>query len=213
MKVKILKKKKNKMEFVLEGATISFANALRRVMISEVPTLAIEWVTIKSNSSSMFDELLAQRLGMLPLLFDPAKFNFQSDCKCKKKGCPLCQVTFVLERKGPCIAYSGDLKSSNKAVKPTDPGFPLIDLLDNHEIKFEATACLGIGKEHAKFQAANAAFQNYPEMNGKEINKDPKAFLFKIESISGLPTDYIVSTAAEVLEGKAKEFKKEAAKL
>lgn len=213
MKVNITKKRKEKMEFVLKEVSVSFANALRRIMISEIPVLAIDWLEIRENTSPIFDEMIAQRMGLLPLSFDPTKFNRQEDCKCKGKGCHSCQVMFALEKKGPSVVYSGDLKSSNKAVKPAHPGFPLVELLKGHRLKLEAVARLGIGKEHAKFQAANAAYENYPEFKGKEINTNPTGFLFRIESISSLPTTYIVSRAGEILEDKAKTFKKEAAKL
>jgi DNA-directed RNA polymerase subunit D len=213
MKVKITKKGKDRIEFILEGASVPFANALRRTMISGVPVLAIEWVDITENSSAVFDEIIAQRLGLIPLVFDPSKFNFQEDCKCRGKGCPLCQVVFALEKQGPGTVYSGDMKSSNRGVKPSDPRFPIAELLGNQKIKLEAVARLGTGKEHAKFQAANAAFQNYPEFRGKDINTQPDKFLFSVESVSGLQASYIISRAGEILEEKAKEFKKEASKL
>ncbi len=212
MDVRITKKGKEGVEFVLGGATVSFANALRRTMISGVPVLAIDWVDIEQNTSAVFDEILAQRMGLIPLSFDPSKFSFQGDCSCKGKGCPLCQAVFAVEKKGPGTVYSGDMKPSNKAVKPTSPEFPVVELLESHAVKMAATARLGTGKEHAKFQAANVAFQNHPEMNGEEINTKPDKFLFRVESISGLPAEYIVSKAAEILEEKAKEFKKEAVK-
>jgi DNA-directed RNA polymerase subunit D len=163
MKVKVLRKKGSTLVFELDGASPAFANALRRIMISEVPVLAVEWVDIHENSSILFDEIIASRMGLIPLRFDPGKFVMPGDCKCGGKGCPLCRAVFALEKNGPGIAYSGDLKSSNKNVKPTSPDFPIVELLKNHSIRLEAVAQLGTGKQHAKFQAANAAYQYYPE--------------------------------------------------
>ena len=213
MKVRIAKKRKEKLEFILEEASTPFANALRRIMMVEVPVLAIDRITVTENSSPLFDEMLAQRLGLIPLLFDPDKFNFRDQCKCDGKTCPSCQVVFALEKKGPGIAYSGDLKSSNPSVKPTDPGFPVVELLDGQKVTLEATARLGTGKEHARFQAANAVFENHPQAKEEEINTKPDKFLFRVESISGLAPEDIVSKAAEILEEKARAFKKEAADL
>lgn len=257
MKVKIIEKKGGKLSFLLEDSTPAFANALRRVMTSEVPTMAIEWVEMRENNSALFDEVIAHRLGLIPLRFDPKKFNLADDCECEGKGCPLCQVVFVLESTGPCIAYSGDMKSSNREVKPTDPNFPIVELLKGHRIKFEAAAKLGAGMKHAKFQAANVAYQYYPELavaqgaphkdldrgvkacpkgalsmkgskpvldpelcnlsgscgaasNGAiKVEGNPAKFLFRVESVSGLDPEYIVYKAAEILESKAKEFRKE----
>ena len=177
MKVQVLKKKGDTLVFVLDGVTPAFANSLRRIMISEVPTMAVEWVDFHKNSGVLFDEIISHRLGLLPLTFDPDKFNLKEECKCGGKGCPLCEVVFALEKKGPVTVYSGDLKSSNREVKPIDNGFPITDLLENQEIKLEAKAQLGRGSEHAKWQAANSAYQYYPEIEvskgcpAKDINR------------------------------------------
>jgi DNA-directed RNA polymerase subunit D len=174
MKIKILRNKGHNLEFVLEGVTPAFANALRRIMVAEVPTLAVDWVDIEDNNSVIFDEMLAHRLGMIPLVFDPKKFNYQEDCKCEGKGCPLCQAVLALEKDGPSIAHSGDLKSSNREVKPTDPRFPIVELLRGQRVKLNAVAKLGTGSEHAKWQAANASYQYYPELKESSASGVPK---------------------------------------
>jgi DNA-directed RNA polymerase subunit D len=171
MKVQVLKKRGDTLVFVLDGATPAFANALRRIMVSEVPTMAVEWVDFHQNSTIMFDEVISHRMGLIPLEFDPRKFSLKEECKCGGKGCPVCEVVFAIDKKGPCMVYSGDLKSSNKLVKATSPKFPIAELLKNQELKFEARAQLGTGREHAKWQAANAAYQYYPEI---EVSKDAK---------------------------------------
>lgn len=53
--------------FSLIGIDASIANAFRRILISEVPTLAIEDVFIHNNTSIIQDEVLAHRLGLIPL--------------------------------------------------------------------------------------------------------------------------------------------------
>ena len=164
MKAKIISKKGDKLVFVLDEASPAFANALRRVMISEVPTLAVDYIDIRENSSIIFDEMLAHRMGMIPLVFDPKKFNFTEDCKCGGKGCPLCMVVFAINKTGPCTVYSGDMKSSNREVKPTDPRFPIVQLLKGQQLVVEAVAKMGIGKQHARWQAANVGYQYYPEL-------------------------------------------------
>ncbi len=171
MKIQVLRKKGSTLVFVLDGVTPAFANALRRIMISEVPTMAVEWVDFHKNSSILFDEVISHRLGLLPLSFDPSRFSMKEECKCGGKGCALCEVVFAVDKKGPAMVYSGDLKSSNKAVKPTSPAFPIVELLANQDLKFEARAELGTGRQHAKWQAANAAYQYYPEL---EVSRDAK---------------------------------------
>lgn len=208
MKLKVAKKGKDAIQMTIDGITPSFANSLRRIMIAEVPTLAIEHVDITKNNSALFDEVLAHRLGMIPLVFDPKKFNAPGECSCRGKGCPSCQVVFAVEKSTPGMVTSGDLKSSNKAVKPTDTGFPVVELLDNQQLKLEAIAQLGRGADHIKWQAAIASYGYEDDAKG-----NPKTFTFTVESTSGLPPEEIVAQAVEILEGKAAEFKKEAAKL
>lgn len=56
------------------GIDAPLANALRRIMMAEVPTMAIEMVTIFQNTSIIADEVLAHRLGLIPILADPLDF-------------------------------------------------------------------------------------------------------------------------------------------
>lgn len=66
------------MEFDLIGTYPAFANAFRRLMLSEVPSMAIEKVMIKNNTSIIQDEVLAHRLGLIPLKADPRNFEYRS---------------------------------------------------------------------------------------------------------------------------------------
>jgi len=168
LKIKIISKKGDTWRFLLENSTPAFANALRRIMMSEIPNLAIEWVDFHDNTSALFDEVIAHRLGMIPLQFDPKKFNFAGECKCKEKGCPLCQVVFSVEKSGPSMVYSGDMKSSNRSVKSVNPDFPIVKLLKGQKLKLEAIAVLGTGKDHAKWQTANVSYQYLPQLEVKD---------------------------------------------
>lgn len=61
--------------FDLIGIDAALANAFRRILLAEVPTMAIEKVFILNNTSMIQDEVLAQRLGLIPIRADPRKFN------------------------------------------------------------------------------------------------------------------------------------------
>lgn len=71
-----MKQYKNYLEFDLIGCDTSFANALRRVVISEVPTMAIETVFVMNNTSVIQDEVLSHRLGLVPIHADARKFDY-----------------------------------------------------------------------------------------------------------------------------------------
>jgi DNA-directed RNA polymerase subunit D len=172
--VKILQKSDEKMSFLLKDVTPGFANLLRRIMIGEVPTMAIEWVDFHKNSSVLWDEIIAHRLGLIPLTFDPKFYNLPDECKCEGKGCSQCQVVLSCDRVGPGVVYSIDLVSNDERVKPKYDKIPIVELLEGQELKFEAIAQLGLGKEHAKWQAANVGYQNVPviKVNEKKLKKN-----------------------------------------
>ena len=66
---------KNELVFELIGVDVSFANALRRIMIAEIPTMALEHVYLWNNSGLIHDEVLSHRLGLVPLNVDPRLFD------------------------------------------------------------------------------------------------------------------------------------------
>ena len=73
----ITKRSANFLEFDLIGADASYANALRRLLIAEVPTMAIEHVYVMNNTSVIPDEIFSHRLGLVPIRADPRHFDFK----------------------------------------------------------------------------------------------------------------------------------------
>jgi len=62
--------------FDMIGIEAPLANALRRILLAEVPTMAIERVVLFQNTSIIQDEVLAHRLGLIPICVDPRLFQF-----------------------------------------------------------------------------------------------------------------------------------------
>lgn len=172
MKIEILEKSDSKIKFILSGVKSSFAGALRRIMMSEIPTMAIEWVDFRRNGSVMPDEVLANRLGQVPLTFDKKAYNLPKACKCKGEGCSRCEAKLTLKKKGPAIVYSDDLKSSDKSVKPIIEKVPIVELFDGQELQLVATAQLGTGKDHSKWKGAVVGYKNLPKIKIGQINQN-----------------------------------------
>jgi len=226
MNVDIIELSESKAKFVLSGVSPAFANALRRSMIAEVPSLAIDDVNIYENTSVLFDEVIALRLGLIPLKTDLNSYVLRSECKCEE-GCPRCQVSLMLSAEGPKTVYSGDLQSAR----------------------------LGKGKDHVKWQPAVACgYKNLPkivisgcdgcgacvdvcpkgilELNKKvavkdeikcslcrlcekacesgaiKINTDPASFVFSVEADGSMPCTEMILRAAEEIKKKAKVLTK-----
>ncbi|MDO5847093.1 MAG: DNA-directed RNA polymerase subunit D [Methanocorpusculum sp.] len=176
--------------FTIHGATPAFANAFRRSMIGEVPTLAIEDVRIYDNTSVLFDEILAHRLGLIPIKTDLSQYKPRKDCSCGGEGCPGCTVTFTLSVEGPKMVTSGDLISMDPNASPVHNNIPIIKLWEGQKIVLEATAEVNYGTEHAKWQPTLACgYKEYPVITitddcdgcGKCIAECPR----KVLEISG----------------------------
>lgn len=169
MKIQILDKNDIETRFLLEEVSPAFASALRRIMMSKVPTMAIEWVDFVKNDSALPDEVLANRLGQIPLTFDKNAYNLSGECKCKGKGCSRCQVKLSLKKVGPGMVYSEDLKSKSKDVRAAFEKIQIVELFDEQELEFEAVAQLGMGGEHAKWQGAVVGYKNVPMISIDKI--------------------------------------------
>ncbi|SIR59407.1 DNA-directed RNA polymerase subunit D [Natronorubrum thiooxidans] len=149
--------------FLVRGVTPAFANGLRRAMLADVPTLAVDTVRFIENSSVMFDEQLALRLGLVPLTTPPEAEFAEGDT-----------VTLSIDVEGPATAYSGDLVSSDDLVQPADEKVPIIDLKDDQRLEAEADAVFNRGKNHAKHQGAVSA--GYRNLQRVEVVDDLPEF-------------------------------------
>ena len=69
MNIKMLDKGENEISFLINGISPYLANTLRRTIVEDVPTLAIEDVEFRDNSSLLYDEMVAHRLGLLLIQF------------------------------------------------------------------------------------------------------------------------------------------------
>ncbi|KAL5735619.1 hypothetical protein ACOSP7_030080 [Xanthoceras sorbifolium] len=78
-RVEVMRLTKEEMEFDLIGIDASIANAFRRILIAELPTMAIEKVFIANNTSVIQDEVLAHRMGLIPISVDPRLFEYISE--------------------------------------------------------------------------------------------------------------------------------------
>ncbi|MBN1502556.1 DNA-directed RNA polymerase subunit D [Candidatus Woesearchaeota archaeon] len=175
VELKSLSKRDNIHSFALNDSSPAYSNALRRIMLNEVPVLAVEDVEFRRNSSSLYDEMIAHRLGLIPLTTDQKSYEFKNKCKCKGEGCAKCTLKFTLKEKGPKTVYASSLKSADPKVKPVHPKTIIVKLLKDQEIELEATAVLGKGEEHVKWSPCHVYYKSMPEIKIQENKiKDPK---------------------------------------
>ena len=191
MEIRLLENKKdeNKISFILKDSNASYANALRRIMMEEVPVMAIEDVEITKNSSILYDEIIAHRLGLLPLTTDLKSYNLPENCKCEGKGCARCQVKLTLQAsKGSGMVYASEIKSKDSAIKPAHPKMPIVKLLKSQQLELEATAVLGKGKVHSKWSPCLVYYKKKPVVeignvkNPEEVVDKTHGNIFEIKN-------------------------------
>ena len=169
MKIEVLEKDETNLRLRIRGANVPLMNALRRIALSEVPSMAIDEVVMIENSSILQDEMIAHRLGLTPLKTDVDTYNLPEDCECKSEfGCSLCRVTLTLDAdstEGTRTVYSGELVSENPEIIPVSDKVPIIKLAKGQKLKLEAYARLGKGKNHAKWQPVSVcAYKYFPKI-------------------------------------------------
>ncbi|KAB2602858.1 DNA-directed RNA polymerases II, IV and V subunit 3-like [Pyrus ussuriensis x Pyrus communis] len=207
-RVKIRDMRDDYLKFELRDTDARVANALRRVMIAEVPTVAIDLVEIEINSSVLNDEFIAHRLGLIPLTSDRAmSMRFSRDCDaCDGDGqCEFCSVEFHLRAKchsdQTLDVTSKDLLSSDHTVVPVDfsdssgfesseqKGIIIVKLRRGQELRLRAIARKGIGKDHAKWSpAATVTFMYEPDIRINEELMDTLTLEEKKAWVESSPT-------------------------
>src|SRR3989344_25429 len=122
MKIEILDKKENELVFVIDGIDNAIANTIRRLIISEVPVMAIDEINFVKNQTGLYDEILAHRIGLVPIKTDLKAYSLKDEGGSKATT----ELKFVLKTKGPKTVYSSDLKSKDDECIPVYENIPLV---------------------------------------------------------------------------------------
>ncbi|MBS3119843.1 DNA-directed RNA polymerase subunit D [Candidatus Woesearchaeota archaeon] len=168
------KKKDNKLVLNISNTSTEFINALRRACIEEVPTMAIEDVEFRHNSSVMYDEMISLRLGLIPLKTDLKSYELlPPEEREKTEPAAKTHLKLTLKETGPKLVTAADLQSQDPKVKPVYPDIPIVKLLKGQRLELEATAVLGQGKEHSKWNPCLAYYTNQAKVT---VNNNSKEF-------------------------------------
>ncbi|KAK0550289.1 DNA-directed RNA polymerase core subunit rpc40 [Tilletia horrida] len=190
LSVRVTRMSKDRIEFDLVGVDASIANAIRRVLISEVPTVCVEHCYVFTNTSIVQDEVLAHRVGLVPLRIPPSVLQFKQE---GEDGNDTNTVVFYLEtectrnpnaKRGetdPDKLYIGHHVTSSQLVwsprggqeedfagveiGPVLPDILLAKLRPGQAINLELHCEKGIGKDHAKFSpVCPASYRLLPQI-------------------------------------------------
>ncbi|HEY7587815.1 MAG TPA: DNA-directed RNA polymerase subunit D [Thermoplasmata archaeon] len=177
MRIRVLEVREDAMKVLLEETDAAHVNALRRALLGDIPKMAIEDVEFHlgpiraedgkeyESVTPLFDEIIAHRLGLIPIPTDLSLYNRREDCPvCHGEGCPSCTIIYSLNKRGPGLVTSADLEPiGDPKLRPKDAAIPIVQLSDGQAILVYATAVLGTGKDHAKWQATQGVgYAYYP---------------------------------------------------
>src|SRR3989442_7394239 len=169
MELKVPEHSDSSLTVRFDDADPAFVNAIRRTLLSDVPKMAIEDVEFHlgpiraedgkeyESVAPLFDEMISHRLGLVPIPTDLQLFVPKATCPtCHGEGCPNCTIIYSLNRRGPGGVTSGDLEPiGDPKLKPKDGQIPIVKLGNGQALLIYATATLGTGRDHAKWQVAH----------------------------------------------------------
>lgn len=190
--VEITQLTKNVLRFTLSNSNASMANAIRRIILAEVPTLAIDIVNVYENTSAFHDEFLAHRLGLIPIdSTNVNEYEFREKCQCKET-CPQCTIEYTIEvtcnnsNSMQITHFDIEAVDQNPNVpmpvpnrqldRNMDNAIPIVTLAKNQTLHLKLVATKGIGKMHAKWIPANVTYRVAHKLtiNHAAIDKLPK---------------------------------------
>lgn len=207
--LEIIEESENRIVVKLKGIPLQYANALRRICLSGIPTFAVDDVVIIENSSVLADEGVAHRLAMTPLRTDLTRFVEPSACDCHSDvGCSRCRVLLMLDSGSSDTTRtvtSQDLGSEDEVVKPVNPNIPIVALAPGQKLKVEAYARLGRGSEHAKWNSATISILTQ--------GGNPEEHILTVETVGSLTAGEVVRSAIGELERRLGEFQQTIAAL
>ncbi|KAJ2493464.1 DNA-directed RNA polymerase core subunit rpc40 [Coemansia sp. RSA 2050] len=190
LEIKIVHLTPTEIEFDLIGVDASIANALRRILLAEIPTMAIETVYMINNTGIVQDEVLAHRLGLVPILANPEDFNwkrsedpptdqntavFKLFVECFKNQSAAADETDPNKKYIGSSVYSSQLvwdpkgdqatRFADSPIRPIHDDILITKLRPGQVINCEMHCQKGIGKDHAKFSpVATASYRLLPDI-------------------------------------------------
>ena len=173
VKAKVIEENDEKISILLSDADRAFVNAIRRTLLSDTPKMAIDTVrfemgTIEQDgeiwetNGPLPDEVVAQRLAMIPIPTKHDEFHFQDSCpSCAElvvedRGCPLCTMIYTCKAfgsEGGRTVTAGDMSflGAGGSISEKYHSIPITRLSHGQMIEFYATAIMGRGRDHAKW--------------------------------------------------------------
>lgn len=160
---------------------IRIANLFRQVLLSKIPTWAIDIVEIGANDSILHDEILCHRLGLIPLK-EMGHINEE-------------QIDLTVDITAPnndVMITSSNIKSLSEQLIPY-PGINLVPLQKGQRLQFKAIAKSGCGLEHIKWSPVTV-------VTFDKVDTADTSFKFEVETIEKLEPYRMLDLAQQQLD-------------
>ncbi|MBI2572593.1 DNA-directed RNA polymerase subunit D [Candidatus Woesearchaeota archaeon] len=167
-------KKENRLNVRVKGADDAFINTLRRLILEEVPTLAVEDIEIKDNNSALYDEMLALRIGLVPIKTDLANYSLPKSIEEVQERSARCTLQLKLKASKKGYVYAEEAESADPKCTFVYPKMPLVKLLAKQKVDLTLIAVMGQGKDHTKWSPGWAFYRNEASLNVGKV-KDAAA--------------------------------------
>ena len=168
-----LSKNGYRLDTEFKNVPVAFVNGLRRILLSEIPTVVIRDVQILDNSTKMIHEMLKHRVEMLPINVRPEETAVIRDTKIELRYLP--PATPDLTRK-----TAVDITSDDFAIDGPRPGIILKDRdLDEalYFMRLQPTESIHVKASLAvetkgTSQVCVATFKNHIDQEIAKLDKD-----------------------------------------
>ena len=183
VKAEILYEDDEKINILLKETDRAFVNSIRRTLISDTPKMAIDTVKfvkktevengeVWETDGPLPDEVIAQRLAMIPIPTNHGSFHFQDECPdCsemveEERGCVQCTMLYYCQVKGSkegVWVTAGDLNflgDPEGFIPEKYRPIPITKLFQGQMIEFSATAVMGRGRDHVKWSPVSGVAFN-----------------------------------------------------
>lgn len=163
----------NRLDVEFKNVPVAFVNGLRRILLSEIPTVVIRDVQILDNSTKMIHEMLRHRVEMLPVNVKPEEAAVIRDTKIELRFLP--PTTPDLTRKAPVEVTTDDFvvngPRSNVLLKDRDLDTPLFFMNLQPSESIHVKASLAVETKGAS-QVCVATFMNHIDTERAKLDKD-----------------------------------------
>ena len=219
------------LEFELQNTPISMANAIRRIILSEIEIYAIKEtdIKLKENTTPLHNEYISHRISLLPInqrveglenlvFYISKKHTKDSAIENNQNG-----IMDITTDDLQVFDTSNDSWVNSKDIFTET--FLITKLNVKQKLLGEFVASKGTAQEHARWQAVSTISYRYKvkkDLEGveydkitlederdwiKKANNDPQGFIFYLETSGVMEPRLVVQKALEVLSVKLDKFK------